>query len=128
MNVAGRRRRRRMAERAHLQWKGCLFHFGCLMLRLYYLCSCLCVYIVLMQEKEKKRQILLDRDLKPLLALQSNYNIPQCDKYQSQLFHIQLDKYRCLPSKILQKRHTNWFQLFMSMWPSKNMSFSCSTL
>ena len=45
MNVAGRRRRRRMAERAHLQWKGCLFHFVCLMLRLYYLCL---VFVFLM--------------------------------------------------------------------------------
>ena len=36
-----------MAERAHLQWKGCLFHFVCLMLRLYHLCSCLCVLLFL---------------------------------------------------------------------------------
>ena len=56
-----------------------------------------------MQEKEMKRQVLLDRDLKPLLALQSTYNIPQCDNYLSQLLNIQLDKYRCLPSTISQK-------------------------
>ena len=106
MNVAGRRRRRRMAERAHLQWKGCLFHFVCLMFDIAFVLSVFLLYLCLhclMQGEEIKRQVLLDRDLKPLLALQSTYNIPQCDNYLSQLFNIQLDKYRCLHSKILQK-------------------------
>ena len=62
----------------------------------------LCLHC-LMQGEEMKRQVLRDRDLKPLLALQSTYNIPQCDNYLSQLLNIQLDKYRCLPSTILQK-------------------------
>ena len=62
----------------------------------------LCLHC-LMQGEEMKRQVLLDRDLKPLLALQSTYNIPQCDNYLSQLLNIQLDKYRCLHSTILQK-------------------------
>ena len=62
----------------------------------------LCLHC-LMQGEEMKRQVLLDRDLKPLLALQSTYNIPKCDNYLSQLLNIQLDKYRCLHSTILQK-------------------------
>ena len=50
-----------------------------------------------MQEKEMKQQVLLDRDLKPFLALQSTYNIPQCDKYQSQLFiGPESDHWQCL--------------------------------
>ena len=77
-----------------------------------------------MQGEEMKRQVLLDRDLKPLLALQSTYNIPQCDNYQSQLLNIQLDKYRCLPSTILQNRHTNWFQFVWNRVLPKNLNLT----
>ena len=60
MNVAGRRRRRRMAERAQLKWKGCVSKIHQVVL-----CQILKLHLPLShQEGGKRQQVPLERGLK----------------------------------------------------------------
>ena len=66
MNVAGRRRRRRMAERAQLQWKGYAIYYFFISVFIY-LYFCICVHTIVQltpQGGDDRQQKLRERVLK----------------------------------------------------------------